>query len=114
MAPCRMDGWHQVEWLDGINLVEVLRATAMAWCWLARGLPRGRQSVSKDGIRLRPPLSPHFKQGFHTYSRLCSGCEDYIPYGKESIEAQEKHCTFLTNVHESTLCGCYLQLENTT
>ena len=109
-----MVGWHQLGGgFEGNGHGLVLVGWHAAFHGV-RILPRGRQSVSKDGIRLRPPLSPHFKQGFHTYSRLCSGCEDYIPYGKESIEAQEKHCTFLTNVHESTLCGCYLQLENTT
>ena len=94
----RMVGWHQVEWLDGTNLEEVLRATAMAWCWLARGLPRGCQSVSKDGICLRPPQVLTSSRDFiHTASPF-SECEDFIPCGKESIvDVEEEHNTILTN-----------------
>ena len=45
--------WDKARWFEG------MRAAAMAWCW--QGLPRGRGSVSKDGICLRP----HIKPGFH-------------------------------------------------
>ena len=101
----RVVGWHQVEWLDGIKLEEVLRATAMAWCWLARGLPRGPDPSTGSPIRLKrwnlsPPSSESSPQAGISYirRRLYSGCEDSIPYGKESIVgAEEEHFTILTN-----------------
>ena len=113
----RMVGWHQVEWLDDINLeVEVLRATAMAWCWLAHGLPRGSQSVSKDGICLRPPQVLTSSRDFIHTALSYSGCEDFIPYGKESIvEAEEEHYTVLTNgdraLNRYCVIGCCLQVR---
>ena len=123
MTPNRFVGWHQVEWLDGINLeVEVLRATAMAWCWLAHGLPRGPDPSTGSPIRLKrwnlsPPSSP--QAGISYIRRRLFLNVRILFHGKESIvDAEEEHYTILTNgdraLNRYCVIGCCLQLENTT
>ena len=108
----------RVEWLDGINLEEVLRATAMAWCWLARGLPRGPDPSQKmESVSALLKSSP--QAGISYIRRRLFLNVRILFHGKESIvEAEEEHYTILTNgdraLNRYCVIGCCLQVENTT